>query len=110
MIVYATFILEGQHYHPFGLALETHELAVAGVVDHFRTAPPKDEWGEFWRSSPDLVFRVFRSDDEDGHSSIVQVCPDKDRPMMVLANYSIIRSEMKDQPFAERQFAPESPS
>jgi hypothetical protein len=82
--------LRGHHYFPIG-SFASFEDALEAVKDHHRNNPRVDA---IWRRH-EPILRIFKSEGDSWNSTIIEMCPADDRPMMTLATYKVLESRVQ---------------
>jgi hypothetical protein len=77
--------LRGHHYFPIG-TFTSFDDALDAVKHHYRNNPNVDP---IWRRHEPIV-RLFHSEGDSWNSTIIELCPADDRPMMALATYKVL--------------------
>jgi len=99
--VYVGYVLRGQHFHTATGGCRAIDEAIDLVKSHFGHDINVEPDLSHWRQSPDLDFRIYRSDAGSWKPTIVEVGPDAKRPMMVLAVYKIIEGQVDAAPASD---------
>jgi len=87
-------VLRDGRWNTCTAAVSTLDEAIELVKSHYKMEPTDDSMRRMFQADPDLEFRVYWSNGDGWASTIVEVIPDDERPMVALAVYKIMEGQL----------------